>query len=962
MERRNVSLLGIDSQALNTDSPDGLCEVIQNLKPKGRTDKPYWSVFETINSLSNDSQTTFTYTHGIEYVKSLFWQLRNTINENFKTSSSTSLKRLLVLCEKSGRCAIDIIDSSDWSIVKTLDLPDAVGYEFTATRVKEITIINVTKDDVPYRLYYLIDDTFIEYGWPDMPSVSFEQNEQTFTQEEVDSGTAYGVRRNSEKHYAIRWAFRLYDGTYVKHSVPQLVKVEDDSANSLKFMVPKFTLSGTIEQLTELEFWKAQIAGIGFFATVVADSELDALNQANYYELGFIPSPSRIPPDQWPGGEDPNIIEIQLSTEQWPVQDTLNIDSFTHHKRAGRVIDSYNQRLLIGGASIDFALPNNEITLTGGSGSSAATLAEYAALDLNNYSQNSQDYDGQGNPVGSGTYTINTITGRKEFTCAAAGKEFKSVFIDAQHNPNPAQQDISPDGSTLPSIEYQAVINGGELQLEIVYNSSPDYGYEETIANITMSITVYLGPQGTGVKDVDTTLTLDATLGDSAANNALVIANVMANSNSVGNQGFYEIVEIKVDDQSFYRTRFYEFSGAGDTYNVERLITYPDRRAVNYKLIVLNGSNWEIAIDRAFIQHPSMNYSYIYLYPSATSYTLGSGVTTTEPTLDANSADSYIRNQVWASLASQPLVFDAAMSYRVGQRSNEKIQGFGVNSLDVSSGQFGQYPLYVFTESAIYSLEQTGSVETAFGRIVAKSITNGLVNPQAICNAKSIVIAADSTEIYSLTGGAVERIDRPISQDPEYKQFLQDISLVYHVADDYEELICSNPNFNYTWHYNTRYGLWYKGTEGYRLFYQEEDDILGITINNDLHDFSDKDTSKNKAWSLKTRQINFGEHNFFKRLKRSAVRGKFTQSNQPDPNDYNEIRLIVEGYFEEDIPIKIFDATYKHEVLKDILFRNNFGSFNGFVITLSGINMPDQTHFREFELMFDLRYTNKVRI
>lgn len=956
--RTVISILGVDTQLLDDQSPDGLCRELINLKPRGRQDKPFWSPFEKIDTLKNVSSTPFAYTHGIANIKNVFWQIRNRVNDKFKSTSSTSLERLLVLCEKAGRCAIDIIDPTSWSIVKTLDLPEDTGYDFTATRIKEITVINLTLDDKPFAIYYLIDDLFLEQGWPELPKISFSQAQQVFTESEVISGTAYGVDRGSTQYYMVRYAFKLYDGSYVKHSTPILIKV-DSSATTYAYMVPTFTLEGYAESLVNKDFWETQIAGVSCFASLPKTTIKEATNEGNFYELSFFPSIDKILAGDWPTSQDENVNTPQISVENWPNQRLLNIDGFTHHKVASRVVDSYNQRLLLGGKSTNFALPKSGVR----GNSQSEVLDDFLDISSQSYTELYEYYDSLGNLTSEGSHDYYTYQQIGQILFAPkAGREIMSSTIIS--STSPFFTESAPHGETLPNRTYtlnHATYGGANLLTKIEMNESPSYGGSMIPS---MEIEIEIGPTGGSVED---TIRFTVTLGSSGS--PLFISGFENVGSAAGDYNVYHQVKIVTDNGEYYRTLTEVVSNETSTFYMPTLLSYPDRRAVSYKMVIKNGSDYEVIFDKKLIQHPSANYSYTILDESVDeySYVLASGSTTTEPDNSGNSVNHYNANEVQPSETNQPFTFDVATVYRIGNRENDVVQGFAVNTLDISQGQFGQYPLYVLTDKSIWALEQSSDPSVTFASIVPVDTEVGVISPHAISIAKTpnddtIIIAIDKTQIYSIIGRKTERLDWPISFDNDYKTFIANARVAYHVATDYQELVFSNPAFSYSWYYNLRFGTWYKGTESFKLFIQKQPTIQAINTSNVLKDFGTKITNENVSWSINTRPFNFNDPYSLKKLKASIARMSLTQENEEDPNNYQPLAIKLFGNRDNhSANFKLMDKFYKKETTKDPWVSTKFGPFQTFEIEMSGQSMCVNSKIYAFECEYEVRYLTRVR-
>lgn len=946
---KTIPIIGVDTQLLNDQSPDGLCEKIINLKPRGQEQSPFWTPFENIDQLKNEQAQNFTYSHGISNIKNAFWQIRNRVNEKFKSTTSNSLERLIVLCMKEDRCAIDVIDPINWTIVKSLIIPIKTGYDFTATRLKEITIINITHNNQPFKIYYLIDDLFLEQGWPSLPEMSFKQNQTIFSEADVTSGSAYGISQQTLQYYQIRYAFKLYDGSWVKHSKPSLIKVPS-SATEFAYMVPEFTLDGYPESLLNKSFWETQISGISCFVSLPKPTIKEALDQGIFYELIFFPSIDKIPSSEWPTATSENVKESTISLDSWPLQRVLNIDPFSHHKISARVIDGYNQRLLIGGKSTDFALPNHDIKGV----DTGNVLSDFLDVNTSSFLESNEYYDAAGNSTTQGNedYIVNEKQASILFSPKQAQQVKASSIVSSQ---SPGLTQNAPHTEVLPNVDYtinHASYSGTDVLLQITTRQSISYG-APIIGQ--MRVQVEIGPTGGIVESV-----IQFTVTVNEIGQPLNISDFEIITGGVTNYKFYHQVTLITDNGEFTRTNEIIVANENTGFVAAPLLSYPDSRAISYKCILKNGANYEVVWDKKLTQHPDANYSYALLESNANdfTYTVGAGALTEAPSLAENDKTSYAVNLVQTSETSQPFTFDVKTVYRIGNKENDIIQGFAVNQIDISSGQFGQYPLYVFTTQSTWALEQASDPNVVFARLVPIDNRIGAISPHAITNADRTVVVIDKNYIYSLSGSNLQRIDRPISHDQEYTSFISEAKIAYHEADDYEELIFSNINYNYTWYYNLRFQRWYKGSETFKIFIIKQPSIQALSTSNSLLDFNTKIKNKNTAWELKTRPLNFGYPYIHKKLKRSIFR-LFLKQENTEP--YKHLRIKLYGLKENHTePFILMDKYYDQEITKDIWLRMNYGSFQTFQIEMNGDSMYDNSSIHEFESEFQLRQRERI--
>lgn len=953
-----IPIRGINNQLLDDQSLDGLCDSIVNLKPKGSPENPYWVPFETIKALSNSSNTPFTYSFGLSSITDAFWQVRNFVGE-FSENPNGSLKRLIVLCQNSSRKCIDIIDPATWAVVKTQALPQEGTYMMSCTRLDQVTIINLTRDKKPFLLYYLVDDVFIPQGWPDMPKITFDTTTESFSTPEIEAGNTQGVlRKNVDQWFMVTWAFRLFDGTHVRHQQPILVKVDDGL--TVEAVLPRFTLEGYSAAeniLINQPFWKLLIAGISVCATLPNTSEKAALDDGVFFEIGYWPWIDKLPSDQWPTVDDPNILSVTQKSGLWATNRGLGIDEFTHHRFCANVVDTYNKRVLLGGRAVDFALPNiptNAIqnTIPGGVYTDYMNYVSGISTFSDSY------YDSSGNVVGSPddpeyAYEINSREYDASFS-PKAGREFKTVEIKAN---SPTTGTVNPPGggSDLPNAAFSAAIIAGNLSFGIDTEET-NFGSGGLFAvSPWMDIKVTIGPVGS---PADETIYFRI----SAAGNTAPFfnfSNVSLESDDTETGAMvYHVITIKTDSGSYKRIKVGGIALVETTVTLPQVIWYPDRRATTYELIVKNGSTYEVALTKQLNRHPQSNYSYIILSTGEQTYTIGSSlVTTTEPDISVNEILQYIPNLVQASVSGSPFIFDSAAAYRIGNRENETVMGFGVNINKTNEGQAGQFPVYVFSNTGIWALEQIGDPTVAFGKNTPVSNFNGINNPYAITNAGQLIICCDNKYIYGLAGMEVQRLDEAIANDPDYEDFLKQMRIGYHRAKDYEELIFSNPFYDYSLCFNLSYKYWYKSTERFKFFFYDYPELMGMTVDNLLKDFSKKDPTTPVEWSISTRPWNLGEPYELKRLFPTYLRMRMKQPLQENIENYCPVLVQLKAY--RDAPNVIYtliNQTFKTDQLGDLRLYNQNGSFYAYRLILSGTNSNQGSMIHEFDAFFEKRY------
>jgi hypothetical protein len=149
---------------------------------------------------------------------------------------------------------------------------------------------------------------------------------------------------------------------------------------------------------------------------------------------------------------------------------------------------------------------------------------------------------------------------------------------------------------------------------------------------------------------------------------------------------------------------YYDFANP-NSFRALRLISYPDIRAK--KVYISDRGYFRGAFDLK--PHPTQNFAYVFIK----NYTIVEAAAYERdwetPAVSQRPDTGFTRNDVFtdpnrvqASEVDNPFVMPYKNSYQVGYSS---VLGFAVNGEPVSEGQFGQYPIYVFTGEGVYMME-----------------------------------------------------------------------------------------------------------------------------------------------------------------------------------------------------------------------------------------------------------------
>ena len=106
--------------------------------------------------------------------------------------------------------------------------------------------------------------------------------------------------------------------------------------------------------------------------------------------------------------------------------------------------------------------------------------------------------------------------------------------------------------------------------------------------------------------------------------------------------------------------------------------------------------------------------------------------------------------------------FDIANEYYSGRGD---VIGFASNSNDISTGQFGEFPLYVFTTEGVFSykVDESGAKAYSTSSPISRDVCN---NRNSICETRDMVLFSSVRGLYCIRGGAVYHLSEIINGEP----------------------------------------------------------------------------------------------------------------------------------------------------------------------------------------------------
>lgn len=175
-------------------------------------------------------------------------------------------------------------------------------------------------------------------------------------------------------------------------------------------------------------------------------------------------------------------------------------------------------------------------------------------------------------------------------------------------------------------------------------------------------------------------------------------------------------------------------------------------------------------------------------------------------------AYEFLSSQIFTSIVNNPFVFQASGDNTVGTGN---ILGIAANTEPISQGQFGQYPLLVFTTEGIYGMSVNSEGLYAASYPISREVCN---NAASITPTGSLVFFTSSKGLMAVSGGKVTCVSNQLrGRNPS--QFLEvgngnflEYLIGSQIAYDYRDSLLHiiNPKEQYEYVYSILDGTFAK--------------------------------------------------------------------------------------------------------------------------------------------------------
>lgn len=261
---------------------------------------------------------------------------------------------------------------------------------------------------------------------------------------------------------------------------------------------------------------------------------------------------------------------------------------------------------------------------------------------------------------------------------------------------------------------------------------------------------------------------------------------------------------------------------------------FPDSRAYKMEVEVIiekieNGTKTQEVRYGTFpmYPHPYLNCAYYYGGIQHELATLCDSLDAKE--FQPNTSDD-IENYLLISAVDDPAVFPTSGRFVF----QSKVVGIAVATTTLSQGQFGQFPLYVFTEDGIWAMETAADGSFVSQKPLSREVC---INPDSICSIDNAVVFVTGKAVMMIQGSQVMNISPymngkhyrpndsalnlirsqegfdalidPIKDDDPFMSFMKDAKVAYDYTGQRLIFISpSNKGFQYVYKIDTQ--TWHK--------------------------------------------------------------------------------------------------------------------------------------------------------
>lgn len=358
-------------------------------------------------------------------------------------------------------------------------------------------------------------------------------------------------------------------------------------------------------------------------------------------------------------------------------------------------------------------------------------------------------------------------------------------------------------------------------------------------------------------------------------------------------------VDLLINNMHYY---CYAISDEVSALFLSSFISYPDTRAKSMTIYrtntLTNPTQWYQVAKYTLTEHSFLtcafylntatdtngNTNFIPIQESTTPTTVTPPDTSVVPVI-------YDRNKLKVSTTDNPFYFSNSNVSLVG---NWIIRNMATNAMQVSQGQFGQYPLYILTSDRLYALNIGSTTDVYYS--TSAPLADVSPTSSVICATHRGVAFIGKRGIYLINGqdtvlltGGIEQMPVPVRMQfpsgssailqyhlSDFNTYLSGIDqMVYDPIND--DLIISNPEYDFNFIINLETMDVWQCTNKFDLSVQNIYPDVNVCKDLNLLDYLDSQTNMAHV-SLITRPMNM-KSTRRKQINRVILRGRLFSAN-----------------------------------------------------------------------------------
>lgn len=434
----------------------------------------------------------------------------------------------------------------------------------------------------------------------------------------------------------------------------------------------------------------------------------------------------------------------------------------------------------------------------------------------------------------------------------------------------------------------------------------------------------------------------------------------------------------------------YNTGESSSYYVIPSIVGYNDSRAVKMQIAVNTGGGYKTVFEQNLTKNDAINFAF-YVNPQFSqdqasananyqSFQVKQSTITAEAILPDIIDSIFDTNRLQVSEIQNPLIFPAKNSYQIGTGDGLAMAS---GSEPLSSGQFGQFPLQVFTTKGIWTME-VGTGDVLYPSIVPLA-------PEVINNAMN-VIPSPFGVVYTTDKGLFMINGRQIAQLSEIIEDHNDTSMMDYVTEktevqtlisdskftdsltnslssvnflDYienstvgydhinKELIVTNYAHSYSYVYSFESQAWYKLSHSYRLLVNNYPYLYAVTSDNTVS-ISHESKSGYVNCLIITAAQSLQNSDNFKKIERLILRTIFTSESGNYPGFYvfgsNDLKTwqFLQGK----------QRTGEH--VKDLLNQRSHGSAKYYIFIFAG-KITTDSEIKQIDIVYKNKWDNRLR-